>query len=100
MKDINKEKWVNNAMDSASGISRATPPQDLILKINARLNKTDSVSTTIRFPFKKWAAAAVLLIAMNAASAVYFAGHSSKQKGGKEIYSIVGEVQVETLYTY
>lgn len=64
-----KEKWIDDVLNSVQGISRIHP-QGVYDNAMANLNKPRTV--THPFPAKRWAAAAILLLALNIGSAIYY----------------------------
>ena len=98
---MNKEKWINAVMDSTRGIQPALPPADLYNRIATRINSPkEHQPLTISFPTKKWAAAAVLLLALNIGSVFYYIGESKKATTSTRTTTLSEDIQPESTYNY
>ncbi len=64
-----KEKWIDDVLNSVQGMSRIHP-QGVYDNAMANLGKPRTV--THPFPVMRWAAAAILLLALNIGSAIYY----------------------------
>lgn len=74
---MNKEQWIDDIMKSTNGMARATPEAGLQARINNRLA---TAATGKRVPvvnIGRWVAAAVLLLTVNVATAIYAEKHST-----------------------
>ena len=95
-----KEKWINEVMNSTTDMQPALPPIDLYEKITLRLNKPEKVRT-IALPVKQWAAAAILLLTINIGSIIYSMEHNKKTlKTNTTSSPIAIEMQLESIYNY
>jgi len=95
---LNKEAWINEVLDSTGGMARATPPADLYHKITTGLRVDAPKSKTIAIPAKQWAAAAILLLALNVCSILYFTAHNTT--GHSADASPLTEIQQVSTYNY
>lgn len=68
--DTNKEVWIDDALESIKGMKRATPSGDLYARVMRNATATPAKGTT-NLPIKTWAAAAIVLLAVNISSALY-----------------------------
>jgi len=95
----NKEQWVRDVMNSTSGMQKASPGEGLLANVMAQL---DNAPTTriIRFPVKQWAAAAILLLALNVGSVIYFTNRSSNQEKTNTGNPLAAEMQLNATYNY
>jgi hypothetical protein len=96
--DMNKERWVNEAMASLEGIARAQPGNDLLERIAAGIQAPKTVRIISLHP-QQWAAAAILLLSLNIGSAVYFAGHNNKTASANS-NPLAIEIQSGSTYNY
>lgn len=96
--DINKEKWINEALGSLEDMSRAQPRADLYEQITARLKQPKAVKV-MALHAKQWAAA-VLLLALNIGSVVYFADRHGNKTGTIASNPFAVEIQSESTYNY
>jgi len=95
---LNKEGWINEVLDSTGGMARATPPAHLYHKITTGLRLEAPKSRTIAIHTKQWAAAAILLLALNVGSILYFTAHNSTGHTGDA--SPLTEIQQVSTYNY
>lgn len=96
--NTNKEKWIDEVLNSTTGMNRAQPGADLYEQITARLSRP--APATVSFPVKRWVAAAVLLLALNVGSVVYFNSRENKVTSVNTTNSLASQIQVETTYNY
>ncbi|MCD6011815.1 MAG: hypothetical protein K0Q79_1677 [Flavipsychrobacter sp.] len=68
-----KEKWVDDVLNSLQGMHRIQPG-DVYDNVMAKLNRPQAVIRP--FPVKHWAVAAILLLALNIGSVIYYRGNS------------------------
>lgn len=94
---MNKEKWINEVLDSTRGMQRATPPPGLYDKIAVRLHNTGK--DVIR-PAKLWVAAAIVLLALNVGSIVYALTQNKKTETTVASNTLFPEIQTGTTYNY
>lgn len=94
-----KEKWIDDVMGSLEGMSKAQPREDLYEGIMTRLSGPN-IRTRPLLP-KQWAAAAILLLALNVGSVVYFSERQHKT-GAKstDTNPFAMEIQSESTYNY
>ena len=76
--ESNKERWIEQVLDSTQGMARAEAPAGMYDNVVAALNRP-MVVKGVSLPVKQWAAAAVLLIVVNIASVLYFTGNNKQQ---------------------
>jgi hypothetical protein len=94
-----KEKWINDVLDSTQGMLRASPDADLFKKITAGLTNTQLVNTR-PLPVIQWAAAAILLLALNIGSVVYLTNQHTKTTESQTTNPIAAAMQAESTYNY
>jgi hypothetical protein len=97
--NINKEKWVNEAMQSTQGITRAAPAAGMAERAISKLNGTQATNTA-RVPLTQWAAAAVILLALNLGSVIHFAAGKNKAGQAGTINTFAAEVPAVSTYNY
>ena len=86
-----KDIWIDEAMESATGISRATPPDTLFRKIEQKVSGTVAYARTVPLRTVSLAAASiVLLVVLN----VYMLRNTAKHEQKTQVS------QVETLVDY
>jgi hypothetical protein len=66
----NKERWIEDVLQSAGKIGRAAAPGGLEEKVFVRLREGNR-PVEVSLPIGRWAAAAVLLIVLNVGSIMY-----------------------------
>ncbi len=96
---MNNEKWVNDVMNSTTGVQRAVPPDGLYEKISLSISNPKK-TTIIPFPVKHWAAAAMFLLAVNIGSAIYAIGQGRKSQHMVVTNPIAAEIQLQSTYNY
>lgn len=69
--NANKQRWIDEVMDSTDGMSRAQPHADLQERINERLS-APFTRNAVAIPVTRWVAAAILILGVNVGSAMYF----------------------------
>jgi len=97
--NADKEKWIKEALDSTQGIVRASPSPDLFKKITVELASRQFAKTR-PLPVKQWAAAAILLLALNVGSVMYFASRHTKISESATVNPIAGAMEAESTYNY
>ena len=60
---MQKQEWVEEAITSLQDMSRANAPADLYEKVIVGINRHSA--RIVPIPMKQWAAAALLLLALN-----------------------------------
>ncbi len=93
---INKENWIEEVMNSTSGMERAATPPDLYKNVMTRLAGKSMPST----PAKHWIAAAVLLLALNIGSILYSIGQNKKTANTTISSLLFTEMQSGSTYNY
>lgn len=94
--NTNKEKWINEIMGSTAGMQRAKPKEGLYDRVMSRLGDEPTVRT-IPLNVKRWAAAAVLLVALNAVSVVYF---TQNRKVASDLAESTQTLDIPSVSTY
>lgn len=95
-----KQRWIEDVMQSANGISRAQPHADLYERITAKIN-TPGAGKTVALPVARWVAAAILLLALNIGSALHFsAQHRNNTTHNNMPNPFAAAMQTETTYNY
>jgi len=97
--NANKDNWINDVMDSTDGMSGAVPGADLFQKITSNLANPSMVKTR-PLPVKQWAAAAIILLALNVSSVVYFSNQRTKGAEPGNTNPIAAAMQAESTYNY
>ncbi len=96
---INKEKWIDEVLESTKGMSRAEVPHDLFEQLTSKLMEP-AKPKIVAIPAKQWIAAAILLLALNAATAVYYVSKNYKSATVVSSNPIALEIQGESTYNY
>ena len=85
--------------DSLNGMKRAEPAVEFYNHVILKINKPEP--KIIRLPLKQWVAAAILLLAINIGSVIYY---STKNKhytlDTQSINPFAAEIQSENSYNY
>jgi hypothetical protein len=97
MNNSNKDIWIDKVLSSTQGMERAQPQSELYEQVLARLSRPQPVVRPLH-PIR-WAAAAILLLAVNIASVIYFSGNASKTTVTAES-PLAAEIQLQTTYNY
>ncbi|MES2702568.1 MAG: hypothetical protein V4649_08015 [Bacteroidota bacterium] len=95
--ETNKDKWIEEVLGSTQGMAKADAPAALYDTVMEALSRPRAVRG-ITLPVKQWAVAAVLLIAVNIASVVYFSTHSRPAGGDDDM--MVAQMVSESTYNY
>ena len=95
---MNKEKWINEVMESTAGMQRATPMPGLFDRIAVAAGR--QVHTTIHIPSKKWIAAAILLVMLNIGSVLYAIGQHKHEQNTVASNTLFTEIQTGSTYNY
>lgn len=95
---ISKEEWIDEVIGSVKGIQRAKPGADFFDKVSAGLSRP-AKRKVFELPVKQWAAAAVILLALNICSVIYFT-HESRRAAVPAVNNPFAIIQVETTYNY
>lgn len=83
---MNKEQWADKIMSSTQGMSRAVPGGHFYEQVQQKLHSRPA--KTVPLPLKQWAAAAILLLALNAGSVAWYIEHSgSKHTAGNSPFA-------------
>jgi hypothetical protein len=96
--NTDKEKWINEVMDSTRGMARAVPPDGFFAGITSKLDRP--IANVVQFPIRQWTAAAILLLALNLGSAAYFMGRNKQTTQTTTGNPLATEMQLETTYNY
>ena len=94
-----KEQWITEVLNSAEGMAKARPAADLYEKVMRDLDNPQSPKI-IRLPVKQWAAAAILLIALNVGSVIYFSQHNTGSERTNTANPLAAELQPGSTYNY
>jgi hypothetical protein len=97
--DINKEQWINEVMNSLEGITPAQPDDGLFERITEKLRKPQTTKIMNPYP-AQWAAAAILLLALNIGSVVYFASRHHQNTAASAANPLSAEILSESTYNY
>lgn len=97
--NTNKEKWIGEVLESTKGMSRAPLRIDLYENIIRNLDNSGPVKN-VRIPARQWVAAAVLLLAINAGSVIYYTVQNKKTSVTASANPIALEIQSASTYNY
>jgi hypothetical protein len=98
--NIKKEKWVDDALGSIAGISRAQPPDGMFEKITSKLNAVQTVRPAPALPVKQWIAAAVILLSLNISTVLHYTAYKDKTAQMNPRNPVATEIQSVTTYNY
>ncbi|MCW3121617.1 MAG: hypothetical protein JWQ38_1109 [Flavipsychrobacter sp.] len=96
--NANKERWIDEVMESTYGITKAQPRADLYGRVTAKISQGGG-ATIMAIPVTRWVAAAMILLALNIGSAVYY-GTRSEQKTTANDNPFAAAMQAESTYNY
>jgi len=94
-----RNQWIEEVISSTTGMKKAQPATDLYQKILSDLDKPYNTKV-VRVPVKQWAAAAILLLAVNISSAIYFTTRESAPEKTNTTNPIAVEMQSASTYNY
>ena len=98
--NTDKEKWIEEVLMSTKNRTGAQPRADLYDQIMRNLGQPGLVKSAA-IPIRQWAAAAVILLAINTASVIYYTRHNySKTPIAESANSIALEIQSAPTYNY
>ena len=96
---MEKDKWIDHVLGQTRYISRAQAPHDLHDNVMAGLSDARR-GRVIALPAAHWAAAAILLLALNIGSALYAIGQNKKAATTASTAVSVIDIPLETTYNY
>lgn len=94
---MNKDKWIDDIIDSTRGMRKAEPAADFYEQVLLKLNKP-AVIKGISMPLRNWAAAAILLLAVNIGSIVYVIDRRGSESSA--VNPLASQLQLESTYNY
>ena len=94
-----KEIWINEVLESTKGMVRPEPGAVLYDRIMHRLSGSND-NIKVRIPVREWAAAAIILLAVNAGSVVYYAIRNHKNAAISSGSSLSLEIESTPTYNY
>ncbi len=95
--NTHKEQWIDTVLASTEGMKRAQPQEGLY---NNLLNKlSGSQPNVVSFPVRQWAAAAILLLALNIGSVIYFTNQQKVPETGPATHPLAMQLPSST-YNY
>ncbi len=92
-----KEQWIGAVLASTEGMKRAQPQDGLYDNLLSRLNS--SQTNVVSFPVRQWAAAAILLLALNIGSVIYFTNQQKVPETGPATHPLAMQLPSST-YNY
>jgi hypothetical protein len=93
----NKGQWIDEVLNSTSGMAKAQPADGLFGRISHKLNNKQA--TYLSIPIKQWAVAAMLLLMLNIGSVIYFTANNKKAARATG-NPLTAEMQLESTYNY
>ena len=97
--NANKEKWISEVIASTNGMHRASPGKDLFEKITSGMASAKTV-TIKPFPITRWAAAAILLLALNVGAVLHATNHRADAVVSGNGNPIATAIQEQSTYNY
>ena len=95
--NTNKEKWINDVLGSMQDASAAQPFGNLYEGVMSRLRNPGQASTQPA-SMKQWVVAAILLLALNVGSVIYYT--AQKRTAASIDNPLANEIQSVTTYNY
>jgi hypothetical protein len=99
MKNLDKSGWIEEVLNSTRGMARAHSGQDMLTKIASAQNAGPK-TIVIYPPARQWVAAAIVLLALNLSSVLYFTAGKSKSVPANEGGGIATEIPSVSTYNY
>lgn len=96
---MDKERWIDGVLNSTEGMRKAEPEANFYQQVLQKINRPATVKG-VTMPLKQWAAAAILLLALNISSIVYFMDHGRKAGNMGGGNPLAAEMQLGTTYNY
>lgn len=96
---MNKEQWIDSVINSTDGMAKASPASSFYEGVINKLDNHRAVKT-IAFPIKQWAAAAILLLALNIGSILYYTEHSKRSNAGENGNPLAAAMSSSSTYNY
>lgn len=94
--NTDKERWIEDVLNSTKGMRRASPGAALFAGI-ATENAMRLSAKARPIPGKLWAAAAAILLALNIGSVIYYNQHRAVSNNQNPF---AAAMQMETTYDY
>ena len=95
---MNKEQWVNEVLESTTGMHRAAPHPGLFDRVTALANGHRHHSAPI--PARKWVAAAILLVILNVGSILYALDRHRDERNTVASNTLFSDIQTGSSYNY
>lgn len=95
---MNKEKWINEVMESTAGMQPAAPMPGLFDRVAITAGR--HVHKNIHIPSKKWMAAAILLVLLNLGSVLYAIDQHKNERNAVASNTLFSEIQTGSTYNY
>ena len=97
MENNHKEQWIDEVLGSTQGVQRAQPGPGFMQGIEARLH-ANTGKKVLSLP-AKWAAAAILLLAVNIGSVLY-ATEGKHSAANSTQNPLATDIPSQTIYNY
>ncbi|MFL5753358.1 MAG: hypothetical protein ACJ76F_08125 [Bacteroidia bacterium] len=97
---MEKEKWIQEALDSTKGMQKAETSPFLMEKIMQGLEQQKQGRTTPAFQVPKWIMAACFILAVNLFSIAYLFIKDKNTKKEQALKAISSEMGYTQSYTY
>ncbi len=91
-----KEQWIDAVMNSTNNMGKAQPGDNLYIKVMGNISRP---AVRSQAPVTKWVAAAILLLALNLGSVLYYTNRNTISTNSST-NPIAAEIQAETTYNY
>ena len=94
-----REKWIDEVLESTIGMVPAQPDSGLHERVMRKIDASKT-NTTSAIPLRGWAAAAVLLLAINMLSVIRYTKRSGDKAPATGTNAIAFQVQSAPSYNY
>lgn len=96
MVNQDREQWINEALNSTQGMAKAKPGDGLYAHVMDRIGNREDKYLFV--PVRQWAVAALLLLALNIGTVVYYT--LQNKRAARTASPLATEMQLETTYNY
>ena len=96
--DAIKSEWINEVINSTSGMAKVSSAPGLHDRIFLKIN--EPAANFMQLPVKRWVAAAIILMALNIGSVIYYSSRNSAPTENNNSNPLAAELSSVSTYNY